>query len=331
MFSSRRRAFTIIELLVVIAIIAMLVALLLPAIQQAREAARRSQCTNNFKQIGLALQMYHESFGSFPPGVISRPNASGVAYGQAPRTTYVWHLLPYLDRLESYNLINFEGLPISPGLTWFGNNMTVTQTVVATFMCPSDGMGGETKTCGICNGIPAPHFLSNYLAIFSGPNVSYIESTDPKYMSAWGMNRVTKMRQIVDGTSRTMLMSEYLTGTDHDYRGFIFSDKSGGSQIWTQLTPNSPLPDVMSPNTPPPPLATKVWCYNAPELNLPCRNGVSEAQGLAALDHTAASRSRHAGGVHSLLADGSVQFFSDSIDAGIWRALGTIAGNEVSE
>ena len=126
-----------------------------------------------------------------------------------------------------------------------------------------------------------------------------------------------------------MVMGEYLTGTHDDYRGFVWSDKAGGSQIWTELSPNSPLPDRLSPSTPPPPLATKPWCNNVPHLNLPCVNGVSESAGLANLDHTAASRSRHPGGVQIMLGDGSVRFVSETIDLGLWRGLATIQGGEV--
>jgi hypothetical protein len=148
-------------------------------------------------------------------------------------------------------------------------------------------------------------------------------------MTAFGLNWGAKMRDITDGSSNTMVMGEYLTGTHDDYRGFIWSDKAGGSQIWAELPPNSRLPDRLSPTTPPPPLATKPWCKNAPELNLPCVNGVSESTGLPNLDHTAASRSRHVGGVHILLGDGSVRFASDSIDLGTWRGLATIQATEV--
>jgi prepilin-type processing-associated H-X9-DG protein len=198
--------------------------------------------------------------------------------------------------------------------------------------CPSDGVGGRFKTCGLINGNPsqpAPHFLSNYMAFFSGPTVAFIETTDSTYLSAFGLNRGTRFADILDGTSNTMLMGEYLTGTAEDYRGFIWSDKAGGSQLWTELPPNSKLPDRLSPTTPPPPLATKPWCKNHPELNLPCVNGGSEAAGLPNLDHTAASRSRHPGGVQIVLGDGSVRFVGQTVDLAIWRGLSTMQGSEV--
>src|SRR5215207_9963495 len=99
----RRLGFTLIELLVVIAIIGVLVALLMPAVQQAREAGRRAQCLNNFKQIGLALQNYHDVARTLPPGVISRNDVPAGPYGRPPRTTYMVHLLPYLEESDIYN------------------------------------------------------------------------------------------------------------------------------------------------------------------------------------------------------------------------------------
>src|SRR5271154_138358 len=99
-----RRAFTLIELLVVIAIIAVLIALLLPAVQQAREAARRTQCKNNLKQLGLALHNYHDNFKFFPPGNIGTPGTSII---DAPRRSFLVHLLPYMDQVNIYNLFTW--------------------------------------------------------------------------------------------------------------------------------------------------------------------------------------------------------------------------------
>jgi prepilin-type N-terminal cleavage/methylation domain-containing protein len=329
----RRRAFTLVELLVVIAVIGILIALLLPAVQAARESARRVQCQNHFKQIGLALHNYHTAAQQFPPGTISNPDpATGAVYGRPPRTTYIVHLMPYLDQAAVYNKIDFVNLPVAPGLCWFGNNAEATAAIIPVLYCPSDGTGGLTKTCGLIGGDanrPAPHFLSNYMAFFSGPTVAYIDTSDRKYRAAFGLNRGARFADITDGSSSTMLMGEYLTGSTSDYRGFIWSDKAGGSQIWTELSPNSPLPDRLSPSTPPPPLATKPWCKDLPEWNLPCTNGISESAGLANLDHTAAARSRHPGGVHVLLGDGAVRFVQSAIDLNTWRMLATIGGGEV--
>src|SRR5262245_56958626 len=125
-----RRGFTLIELLVVIAIIGILVSLLLPAVQQAREAARRTQCRNNLKQLGLALHNYHDVGQQFPPGSVNEGSpAGGTAYGRPPRTTYVVHILPYLDQAPVYNNVDFVNRPTAPGLVWFGNNSIATGAV----------------------------------------------------------------------------------------------------------------------------------------------------------------------------------------------------------
>ena len=130
MLLSRRRGFTLIELLVVIAIIAVLIALLLPAVQQAREAARRSQCTNNLKQIGLALHNYHDVYNTFPAGYIDQ----GVA---ANRGHYSWTsaILPYIDQAPLSNLMRVGDVPLSTNLT---NNLTAMQTPLSGFACPSN-------------------------------------------------------------------------------------------------------------------------------------------------------------------------------------------------
>lgn len=330
----RKPGFTLVELLVVIAIIGILVALLLPAVQAAREAARRTQCMNQCKQLGLALHNYHDVSKRLPPGVISDPNpAGGSPYGRPPRTTFIAHLLPFIEQGVVYDTIDFVVRPVPPRLCWFGNNPQATGASMPLLYCPSDGKGGRFKTCGLINNDPnqpAPHFLSNYMAFFSGPTVAFIDTADPQRMAAFGLNRGANFAEMIDGSSNTMLMGEYLTGTFDDYRGFIWSDKAGGSQIWTELPPNSKLPDRLSPTTPPPPLANKPWCKNHPEINLPCVNGISESAGLPNLDHTAASRSRHPGGVQIVLGDGSVRFVSNTVDLATWRRLSTIMAGEVN-
>ena len=137
--SNRQRGFTLIELLVVIAIIAILIALLLPAVQQAREAARRSTCKNNLKQIGLAMHNYHETFGMFPPGYVEEilnTNGGHVADNEGH---WAWNalLLPYLDQAPLFNQLNVGTVPVSTML----NNATVRgsmQKTLPVFRCPSD-------------------------------------------------------------------------------------------------------------------------------------------------------------------------------------------------
>ncbi len=305
-----RRAFTLIELLVVIAIIAVLIALLLPAVQQAREAARRSQCKNNLKQIGLALHNYHDTFGVLPPGTVWPTGQNS-----GPRTGgYTVHILPYIDQATVYNLVNFN----VSGILWYGgNNSTATGAAMPALLCPSDGMG-----TGFAVTSSQRWFRNNYLGIFSGVKTGDILTSatdnDPTKMAVFGMNRGARIRDINDGTSNTMLVAEYLTGlSSTEFRAFAWSDQSPGTQLFVAQTPNTSVADICYDIDP------ASWCSNAPGLNLPATANTNVAE------QTAAARSRHTGGVQFLLADGSVRFGSNNINLAIWRGLGTIRGSEI--
>ncbi len=189
-----RRGFTLIELLVVIAIIAVLIALLLPAVQAAREAARRSQCLNNLKQMGLAMHSYHQSVDSFPMGNMIAYSDPGV---QTTWGTFSAHtlLLPYLDQMPLYNACNFSWN------VWYdvGNqiNMTAWNTKVSVFLCPSDKNAG-----------------TNYLNSYYG---SYGTGTNPWSSQTNGIfapeNTAYSIAAVTDGTSNTICHVEALTGT----------------------------------------------------------------------------------------------------------------------
>ncbi len=310
-FERRHRGFTLIELLVVIAIIAVLIALLLPAVQQAREAARRSQCKNNLKQIGLALHNYHDTFGSLPPGTVWL----GGTANAAPRTGgYTVHILPYLDQANIYNKFNFSS---GTNPVWYTSNQVATGSAIPSILCPSDGMGSGFQVTA-----SQSFSKSNYLGIFTGFNSGDIFSgtgpNDPLKKAVFGMNRGAKIRDITDGTSGTMMVAEYLTGASAtEARGVLWSDQSPGTQLFVAQTPNTSVADICYDITP------TSWCTNAPTLNLPATADSNVA------NETAASRSRHVGGVQVLLSDGAVRFISNNINLGIWRALGTIQGGEI--
>ena len=347
MLSNRIRGFTLVELLVVIAIIGILVALLLPAVQAAREAARRVQCTNNLKQFGLALQNYHSARGSFPPGnvVDAAPGGAAPRRNLRPEWPYlIVHLFAHLERPALAAIVD-ELLGRPHLLPWFSNSADdwpagIETAPVDVFFCPSDGLGGVRIAPGSLPASPyatnsVSLFKSNYLGLFSGDDVSFVDreivlqgiySTPlpadadelSRKQAVFGVNRGASFKQITDGASSTIAVVEYLTGTQEDLRGWFWTSQAGASLIFTKNTPNSSAHDVLIG-------PAGEWCNpqtNLPAQNLPCIGGGPQ---------TAASRSQHPGGVNTLMCDGSVHFTNDSIDRTIWQALGTIQGDEVAQ
>ncbi|MES2791837.1 MAG: DUF1559 domain-containing protein [Planctomycetota bacterium] len=308
--SNRRPGFTLIELLVVIAIIAVLIALLLPAVQQAREAARRSQCKNNLKQLGLALHNYHDNFSRFPPGSISR---SGGSFG-GPEWPYLLHfLLPNMDQAAMYNELALNwGRPgpwIDPA-AW----PTTVRTALPALQCPSDGMGGAIKTAGTAVNLPS----SNYMGFFSGLNDGQTAADALATRGAFGINRGAGIRDLKDGSSNTMLMAEYLTGTNTDWRGWFYTNRAGAQYLHATNPPNSAVPDNL--------LDYPYAC--TPAVNLPLQNLPCLADGNTA-NNFSTSRSRHVGGTQVLLGDGAVRFVSANISLTTWQNLTWISDGQV--
>lgn len=318
------RGFTLVELLVVIAIIGVLVALLLPAVQAAREAARRTQCGSNLRQIGLGLHNYHDVHRRFPVGA----RGDGGRY-QNPEWPYLLHYtMPFLEETSMGNVLGYieKTSQVRP---WFTNAQTVWPKSiqgksVPVFLCPSDGMGGETKektigTEGTINPNGVQLFVSNYLGIFSGVNDgenmadAYRSATfDPKHRAVFTLNRGARLKDIADGSSKTLLMAEYLSGIPLDQRGWIYTHRAGSMFLYVANTPNTSVPDNL--------LSHPNFCTamsNLPEQNLPCTTGDENSNSVAA-------RSRHPGGVHGLMCDGSVHFFADEVDSRLWSSLGWI-------
>ena len=305
MVSDRRRAFTLIELLVVIAIIAVLIALLLPAVQAAREAARRSQCVNNLKQIGLAMHNYESVNNSFSPG------KKGCCFG-----TWTMFILPFLEQSNSYNAWNFSGDPNIPATTIYRysgvGNSTVAQSRINAYTCPSDQPNSPAGN------VPSYNYAVNYGntgqaqqtlngVMFGGAPFADIMSGTT---SSFGTYSIAS---IVDGTSNTLLLGEVIQGQGVDLRGYIqWGDASG---FETYLAPNSTQFDVVY---------TPSYCKYPFGNNPPCTGTPTTTQpGMFA------SRSRHPGGVNVVNADGSVRFIKNSISLLTWRALSTTKGNEV--
>jgi prepilin-type N-terminal cleavage/methylation domain-containing protein/prepilin-type processing-associated H-X9-DG protein len=311
---SPRGGFTLIELLVVIAIIAILISMLVPAVQKARESANVVWCKNNMKQQGIALHSFHDARGSFPKGC-----QNGATPFTGSREGWPAYLLPYLENEAAARLYTL-GLGInyvSPNSN-SSSPTAATNTVIPSWLCPSD------------NGVvmvqaPWGYFtLGNYLVFFGGQDLGEAFLANNAQRAAFGPNYGARILEIGDGTSNTMLMGEYLRSSGQapapgevDQRGMIWqSDEPGGGCIFTKYEPNTTNADFFFPS---------YWCVNLPVRNLPCRTGTS-----AGTDHTVASRSSHFGGVNVLMADGSVRFINQSVNLDtVWRPLATIAGSEI--
>lgn len=295
--SQHRRAFTLIELLVVIAIIAVLIALLLPAVQQAREAARRTQCKNNLKQIGLALHNYHDTHLTLPPGVIRDGIANSEGWG--------WHvfILPQLEQANLYQTLDVPRYRLRDVLAGF-NPMLVTveqrteilQTPLPTFLCPSDdnngishqnrhfGGGLGTNDGGLGQFRPA---ASNYVGNWgTRPAVQVVNQLDPH--GVFYYNSRIRIADITDGTSNSVLLGERETRTGRAGTWIGVRNPNGGGSrgLFVALAHSTPVINASDPPF--------LWSQN---------DGAGEGYS-----------SRHTGGAHFLLADGSVRFLSETIE-----------------
>ena len=306
----RRRGFTLIELLVVIAIIAVLIALLLPAVQQAREAARRTQCKNSLKQIGLAMHNYHDAYNQFPPGYIAKIPFT-ITSGERSLWSWGSFILPFIDQAPLYN-------QISPGNNLLENvlvtNPTVLQNRLAVFRCASDigpqvNNYTDTNTTGStttnwytaslqdANGTAVATSTSNYVMV-SGPADSTTPAVrDPSQslnqpLGIGFQNGNVGLRDITDGSSNTLLVGERAW----QYKGLIV----GAATIFgfsASIVDQSGSANVKSA------------AMNALGLTY---NGINATIGLQH-DRRGFS-SAHIGGAHFLMADGSVRFISENID-----------------
>jgi len=314
MVRKNRIGFTLVELLVVIAIIGVLVALLLPAIQAAREAARRSQCSNNMKQLGVALHNYHDVHKIFPMGVLQSDLTVETAY---PRLPWAIHLYPYLEQQATYDRFDFTCRPApSNQVQECAQNGAgadaPTAQVIPTMGCPSDSRGASVWT----QNAPNAFARGNYAVFFGNLNKGASRSLSAGHLRAAFGYRAVAMGDILDGTTNSMAFGEMLRGSNANggFRGCYWRDFPGAAWIFTLNTPNSPVPDNIR-------ITQCTAADNEPNLNLPCVpvNGNNESS---------ASRSRHMGGVQVTMCDASVRFVTDAIGLDVWRAIGSIDGSE---
>jgi prepilin-type N-terminal cleavage/methylation domain-containing protein len=306
--NTRRRGFTLIELLVVIAIIAVLIALLLPAVQQAREAARRSQCKNNLKQLGLAVHNYHDTFLCFPPGNVNNVSAHA-------------RILPYMDQAPLYQRVDFNVAYTS------AQNTEPRVANVPAFVCPSNvdmlpsGLGGR----------------NNYY-FNAGSGIVYIVSTggagQPANNGIVDAALKFKISDVVDGTSQTALMAEKMTG---DGNNGVFNEKTDTFRPGTYPnTPDEAMQQCNATNI------TDLTLQGVSNVGAPWLQPYhSTTQYYHVLPPNGRScmfppgriattpNSQHVGGLHLLLCDGSVRFVSSNVDLTTWRRVGGINDGQV--
>ncbi|MEX1039147.1 MAG: DUF1559 domain-containing protein [Pirellulaceae bacterium] len=310
----RRQAFTLVELLVVIAIIGVLVSLLLPAVQQAREAARRMQCSNNLKQIALAVHNYHDTFNRLPPGNQGTVNAAGTAYN-GWGWTWQASILPYIEQGPLYDAIQgSDGYGNESGSQNAGKPLVLRETIVSVFWCPSqeDVSNGSQK-----NGYQPSNYNGNMgtrIGASAGDNCSAgsITTLDGWRTDVAGcmngngvfyVDSKTRFADVRDGLSNTIFVSEV-----PDTGGDAMGGFSGGCDRRSMFSNGA--------DGNPPSEMTEYLI--AAEGNDPINGGAEEAAG-----------SWHAGGAHFAMGDGSVRFLSENMDMVTYQGLSTRSGQEV--
>lgn len=319
-----KSAFTLVELLVVITIIGILIALLLPAVQAAREAARRMQCTNNLRQVGIGLHNYHAALGTFPPGACGPADMGGT--GAHPEGVAFWTmlLLPYVEAQNLADAIDFR---VGFRGTGFATvNGPAFEKQIPVYNCASDSIGTST---GWGSGRWA---RSSFVACYS-PDGTMVEPDAPftydggnksannpavasKRVALFNVNVCHGTQDVVDGTSHTAAISETITGPSGtgDARGRWWND--WGVQYTHHRGPNSPLMDKVWT-----PACAWGFCETA---KAPC-----ECTAPSWSNEDYAARSFHPGGVNLLLADSSVHFVSEQVDLAVWQAQASINSREM--
>jgi prepilin-type N-terminal cleavage/methylation domain-containing protein/prepilin-type processing-associated H-X9-DG protein len=310
-----RRGFTLVELLVVVAIIGVLVALLLPAVQSAREASRRVQCSNHIKQWTLGFHNYHDTSLALP-----------AAAKNNLRHVWVYSMWPYVEQQALYQMYDQkQHFYLAPNTIGGGNEATKFQNLdngptgrrVKLYYCPSDRWNAYLNSTGDAYIRAKGNYQLNF-----GPIMHPHPNAAANPPIAWGpfgyrdftngnTPRYTRFGEISDGTSNTLLMSEMIMPRDdaNDHRGDFLNDDFACTYFATINTPNSTAPDVL----------TSPRCPSPPPPQMPCVLGANRHK---------TARSRHPGGVNISLCDGSIRFLTNNINLAVWQALGTMNGGE---
>ncbi len=319
--SVNRQAFTLVELLVVIAIIGILVGLLLPAVQAAREAARRMQCSNNLKQWALSFHNFESARKQFPLGATGGSPATFV-----PRTwrqTWVMYLWPYMEQNNLASVSDYKAaFHVPPNTIYFTLNGSTGRRVPA-YLCPSDNGTVDQANARSRHQRTRGNYVVNWGNATYPRNgaANHNQFVAPIGLAPFSLSHKADLRRrpgkttfgsISDGTSNTLLLSEYLmakSDRDNDWRGDIHND-DGIFRFHTLTTPNTSSPDLFANG----------WFQVTGDPAMPAS---------AANQQRNAARSRHTGGVNFARCDGSVSFASNNVALSVWMAMGSMNGGEV--